>query len=422
MKKYLARKYNQHEKLIKNVFWRALQTGAKQGTSFLMFFISAYYLSPQELGIFSYMMATIGLLLIVCDFGFSQAVTKYITELKVKKSENLDKVLFSVSAVIIGLASLVSIFVILFGKNIFKEYDLILYLLPYLYFAPLSSVADGVYRGLQKFKKLSIINLIIAAVSLLASYLLIKNYKLTGAIISQNLLVGLLTIALLFSSEIIKFKFDKDITLKILRYAFTIGFINILYFLYTRADILILKSYNYTAEIGYYEVVNRVFKLIYLPFTIIGQVIAPNITQIYTQKNYVKVKNKLIKYVTIFVSFGIVMAPALYLGLPLLIHNYFNKYFTSATISMLKILSILVPLRITATVVNQSHTLATGNAHFNMWAMIPAGIGNVVLDYVFINKYGFMGVIYSTAICILFSNVFFIFLYFLKINKLAKNS
>lgn len=82
MFKLIEKKSYQHRVLIKSIFWRAFQTAAKQGSSFLMFFIAVYYLSPDELGTLSYLMAIIGLLLIVCDFGFSQSVTRYITKLK----------------------------------------------------------------------------------------------------------------------------------------------------------------------------------------------------------------------------------------------------------------------------------------------------------------------------------------------------
>lgn len=115
------------------------------------------------------------------------------------------------------------------------------------------------------------------------------------------------------------------------------------------------------------------------------------------------------------------LAPFLYFALPVILNKFFIQYFIQTTIDMLKILVILIPGRITAAIVNQSHTIATGNSYINMYVMIPAGLANVVLDLLFICIFGFMGVIYATVVCILFSNITFMILYYFKLRGLGKN-
>lgn len=123
----IQRIYYRHKETIHNFLWRSVQIGAKQGTTFLIFFISAYFLAPEELGLFSYLMAVIGLLMIACDFGFSPATSKYVAEEKTKGSKSVNNILFSVSFLVISIATLVSLFIIFFGKYIFEEYSLLGY-------------------------------------------------------------------------------------------------------------------------------------------------------------------------------------------------------------------------------------------------------------------------------------------------------
>ena len=420
MKTIIKNKYLQHKETIHNFIWRAIQIGAKQGTTFLIFFIAAYYLIPEELGLFSYLMAVVGLLLIVCDFGLSSSASKYVAELKAKNSKNVNKILFSISIVVIILSSLVSLFVIFFGKHIFEEYKLLFYLLPYLFFLPLSSVADGVYRGLKDFKKLSLISIAVAIFVLPLSFLLIKIYGMIGAIISQNILFFLLTICLFIFRKETKFKFNKKITKKILKYALIIGFTGIVYYMYNKADILILKYFGYIVEIGYYEILNKIFLMIIIPFTILGQIIAPNITRLYTKEKFLDIRRKFFRHLLIPLFIGIIISILLYFLMPIVIHLFLEKYFVDETITMLNLLLLILPFRIIAAVVSQGHTIATGNAHFSLWTMIPAGIGNIILDFIFIIKFGFMGVIYSTLICYSLATISFILLYYIKLNKLIK--
>ncbi len=193
----LERLYNKHKQTGQHFLWRTLQITSKQGTSALIFFIAVKYLSPEDLGNLGYLTAVIGILLILCDFGFSSAISRFVTEYKVKKSDKLGKILFSISIVTIGMSTFISAIVVLLGGGIFKEnYRYVLYLLPCLFLMPLTSIVDGVYRGLKQFRKLALISLIVGIFSLAASFLLVSRYLLIGAILSQSILYFLMAAAL----------------------------------------------------------------------------------------------------------------------------------------------------------------------------------------------------------------------------------
>jgi len=406
-------KYKQHKETIDNFIWRSIQTFAKQGVTFIIFFIAAYFLVPEDLGLFSYLMAVVGLLIILCDFGLSTATSRYVTEEKIKNSKSLNNILFSISLLIIVIATTVSLFLIFLGKYIFKEYVLIIYLIPYLFFLPLSSVADGFYRGLKEFKKLSIITLIVGVISLLTSYFLIKDYGLLGAIISQNLLFFILTLSLFLFRKDIKFKFDKKITKKIINYAIIIGFANMGFFLYTRIDILILKQFGFIIEIGYYEIINKIFLALSIPTVILGQIIAPNITKYVTLGRYDIIRQKLVKSLPLFLIGGVLFSIILYFTFPTAIKILLPKYYSTTFILILNILLIYLPIKLYANFLVNGFITPGGFAKIIMISSFIGGFLNIVLDYLFIYQFGFVGVFWSTVI-VYTLHVMIIGLYFYK--------
>ncbi len=412
----LKNKYLQHKETIQNFGWRALQIGTKQGVTFLIFFMSAYFLSPKSFGMFSYLMALVGLFIIFCDFGISPATSKYVAEYKAKNSKKLNRILFSSSVAVVSLATLVSLFIIIFGKFIFKEYLLLLYFIPYLFLFPLTSVLDGVYRGLKDFKRLSIITLVVGPIPLIASYFLIKNYLLIGVIISQNLLFLLLLVPLFMLRTESEFKLDKDVLRRIWKYGLVIGLGEIGFFLYSNIDILILKQFGFIVEIGYYQIANKVFALVLLPFVILGQIIAPNITALSSNNKWEIIRKKYIKHLLIFFVVGVILAVLLYFLYPFILKTFLTKYSVKSSITIFNWLLLTFPFYVLARVLSNGYIISSGNAKYSLF-MIPFGVLNIILDYLFIYLFGFIGVVYSTIICMTLNRITILSLMYLKIKS-----
>jgi O-antigen/teichoic acid export membrane protein len=413
--------YLSHKETIHNFTWRALQIFGKQGLTFFIFILCAKLLTPHDFGIYNYILAVIFMLIIFGDFGISTATSKYVAEYNATDQEKLKFILFNSSVILVSLALIVSLFTVLFGSYFLHEkYIYVLYVLPMLFLAPLSSLYDGIFRGLKRFRELAIISLSVGFVSILFVYLLVSQYGLTGALISQSLFYFILVIALFLTYGNLHVQFDKQLMRTIFNYSVVIGFTSVAFFLYTKVDLIVLGQYGYIEEIGYYEIVNKIFELIKLPTLIIANVLAPTITEYYSKKQYTIAKNKFKRHIVLSFWLGVFLSISLYFVMPYIIDFFLNEYFISETIYIFNLLLLILPLRIVGTIVGQAHTIATGNAHFSLWTMIPAGIANLILDIIFIGHYGFIGVVYSTIICFSFAIVSFIVLYNLKLNKLMQ--
>ncbi|MDD4156500.1 MAG: oligosaccharide flippase family protein [Candidatus Cloacimonetes bacterium] len=398
--------YLNHKETIHNFTWRFLQIFGKQGITFFIFVLCAKLLSPYDFGVYNYILAVIYLLIIFGDFGISTATSKYVAEYNATDKNKLKLVLFNSLILIVSLGIIVTSVTVLFGSYfLYDKYNYVLYALPMLFLAPISSLYDGIFRGLKRFKELAIIVLSVGLISIIFVYLLVLNYGLIGALISQSLFYLVLVLALFFVYGNLYFQLDRQLMKTILNYSLIIGISSIAYFLYSRVDIIFMGYYGYVEEIGYYELINRVFTLMMMPFVMFGQVIAPNITKYYSMKKYSVVKLKFKKYLTYSIFFSTVIVIATYLLYPVIMASFLNEYYTQ---DFIIIINILLPLFVIKAVgggiITQGFTTPTGYAFLNMKILLFTGLLNIILNYIFIHLFGFIGVIYATFVVLLLAN------------------
>jgi O-antigen/teichoic acid export membrane protein len=422
MKNIIRNNYLKHQETIKNIFWRSLQIFGKQGITFLIFILCAKLLTPYDFGVYNYILAVIFFLIIFGDFGISVATSKYVAEYNATNKEKLKLLLFNSLLIIVSLGLVLALLTILFGGYFLKDkYFYILITLPMIFLCPISSLYDGIFRGLEKFKELALISVLIGLASVALVYILIMKFGLIGALVSQNIFYFLLVFVLSVRYKNFCFKVDKKIIKKIFSYSIIIGLGGIFFFLYTRADLLILGHFNYINEIGYYEIVNKAFHIIILPASIIGTVLAPQIVQYFSKKEYPIIKKKFLSYSFLSIISGVLIGIILYFSMPHIINFFLEDYFTKETMYIFNLLLLVLPAKIASAVNSPSHIVGTDSAKYSLYSLIVFGLLNVALDFVFIHRFGFVGVVYSTLICFTFANLVTHMLYFLKIKKLTKN-
>src|SRR3989339_341375 len=297
MQKLIHKHYQRHKETIHNFIWRSLQIFAKQGITFLIFILCAKLLTPYEFGVYNYALAIIFFLIMFGDFGISTATSKYVAEYNATDKNKLKLILFNSGIIILGLTIIVTILTLIIGPGYLQDkYIYVLWLLPLVFLAPMTSLYDGIYRGLKRFKQLAIISLILGFISLFFVYFLIKQYGLVGALVSQNLFYFILLLGVAFGYKEFHLKWNSEIMKNIGKYSIIVGIGSVGLFLYTRIDIIFLGTYNFINEIAYYEIINKILLILLLPSTIISQIISPTITKYYELKQFSKIKDKFKKY------------------------------------------------------------------------------------------------------------------------------
>jgi O-antigen/teichoic acid export membrane protein len=394
----LKNNYLKHRNIVHNFFWRASQIFGKQGITFLIFILVARILTPYDFGIYNYLLTIIFFLIMFGDFGISTATSKYVAEYNITDKGKLRSVLFNSGIIILSLTIIISLITIFFGKPYLDDkYTYVLYLLPLIFLIPITALYDGIYKGLKKFKRLSIISLSTGLFSLSFIYIIIKQYGIIGALVSQSLFYFVLFLALALGYRDFNFKLNKKIIRSISYYSLIIGISSLGFFLYTRIGVLILGHYGYIVEIGYYEIINKIFLLIAAPFTILGQVISPDITEYTSKKNYKKVKIKFVKYLSASIFLGIVLSLLIYFTLPSIMAIFLPEYLNPSFLKMLIPLLFILPLTATSGLLSHGFIVSTGLAKYSLLT-IPFGILNLILSLIFIVNFGYIGVIYATVI------------------------
>jgi len=404
--------FNDHRETIVNVFWRGLQLVVKDGVSFVIFILAAKLLHPYEFGVYNYVLAVIFFLILFGDFGISVAASKYVAEYQATDPEKLKYVLFNSGLVILALTILVTAGTLLLGPHFLQDkYLYVLYILPLIFLAPMTSLYDGIYRGLKRFKQLALLSTGVSVLSLGFIYFLIRQYGLTGAILSQNLYYLFLFLTLAFCYRDFIFKLNREILKSVGFYALMIGIIHVSAFLYTRVDILVLGYFDLIVEIGYYEIVNKVLMLMQLPFLIYAQVQAPNMVASYCREGSPVILRKLTSYIKYATAISLLLAVLLGLAMPWVLRSFLTEYYLPGVIWILYIFLFLFIFQNVSNLVGNTFIISTGHARINMINIIIFGILNLLLDILFVHYYGYMGIAYAKLLVVMLGSLSLIILY-----------
>lgn len=417
MNKVIEKLKNKKE-FSQNFIWRCIQTVGKQGTSFAMFLIATAILTKGDMGIYNYVFSALYLLTIFADFGISTATSKFVAEYNATDKEKLKKVLFNSTLLIVVISILVSVIAYIFGERWFGEYyKYLVYLLPLVFFSPLTSLYDGIYRGLKRFKELAIISTITGLLSIGISYFLITSLRLEGALLAQVFMYILYAIVLAIGYRNWSISFDKKIIIDISKYAIAFGIATLGYYLFSKVNVLIMGKYNFFEEIASYELLNKSFTIYLLPFTILGQVLSPYVTELFAIKKRKEVKDLYFKSGKMLLLATVIFIPITYFGTILFVKIFFPQYDTEVLRLLLLPVTLTAAKNVFGAPINAGMIVATGHAGIMTIINIFAGIINVLLSLWVIKDYGFMGVIWVTFAVQLFFTFVLNYIYIKKLNK-----
>jgi len=411
----LIKLFQTYKETIINIIWRALQTIGRNGFSFVIFYLASLFLPKEDFGVYNYILKIAFFIALFVDFGISMAVSKYTAEYDLLRKEKIKPLLIN-GFIIISILALMAVVAISCVDTFYLHgrYRNLMFLLPLFLFVPLTSLFDAVFRGLKRFKELSVISITTGLISLFFFYVLIKKYGLAGAFYSQDIFYFTMFIGFWMRFRVMPFKFDKIIFSETIRYALMIGVIGVFMFLSTQVDALFLGYYGYYTELGYFEIVCRFLTLLMMPYLIIGHVLAPDFTRHFVDKNYSWVKNKLKQSVIFSFISSFLICVALYFALPFIFEIFFAKYHSAELHKMSNIMLFLIFTNMLNGFIPLI-AIATGHARWGMYFIVAVGVLNVGFDYFTITHWGVWGLVYATVIIKSMANISFIGYYYLKL-------
>lgn len=409
--------YLKHKELISNILWRSVQFFTKQFLSFYIFLLAAYFFSPYDFGHYNYTLSIIFFLIIFSDLGLSTATSTFTVDYSHREQHKVPELFISILFLLSTISFAISTLFLIFGRLIFgSNFTDVLYLLPLVFLIPATSLLDGIYRGLGRFKKLSVIFFSCSAVSMIGIFFLVKYYGIVGAYLSQTFYYAMVLVFLLANYRDYSFKVNSKIIKEVSKYSVIIGIANIGFFFYSRVDSLFLGSYGFIKEVGYFEIVNKILILILTPLSVIPAVIAPVNTKIYLEKKYEVLLKSFYSYLILSLGLSVVIVTVLFFSYGP-IFSLFPKYNSSSMLLIARLMTIVFFTQILNSFFPEGFAIPTGYANISMYLLLIFGALNVILDYLFINIFGFIGVVYGTILTKCTTDFLFIYIYHRSLKK-----
>lgn len=276
---------------------------------------------------------------------------------------------------------------------------------------------NWVYQAVEKMQIIAIRNFAYNFINFLLAYLLISNagdvYYAAG-IVSFNLIITSAISLYYFYYKIEKINLIIDFKkyYEILKDSIPIGLSIQIIIFYNLADIIMLGFLreNFEYEVGIYSASMRIVVLASLPNQILHQAFFPKFStdNPNSKDSYINRYVKMVYFIGTFITIFVILYAKE------IIHLQFSKDFY-ASIGLLQFLGLKLFLTYIS-ISFSSPMLAKNHEGIIMKTVGFTLVLNIILNYIYIPKYGFYGAAYSTIFCEFIIAAVFIYYNYLKSN------
>lgn len=380
-------------------------------------------LSKSDYGIYAYVLNCISMLTIFYDFGASTAALQYLTEDE-KKGQEKGKI-FNYTLKITLIASLFSCGLIFFS-NLFYPFKIeeAINLTRFLFLTPIISFFGSLFpiilRANLDNKKYAISQVFATLVSYLSLILLSIFFGLKGAIVSQYLYYLLvLLFSLYLSFEYLKKyktkeKLDKSVKKEFLKFAVGSQINNTIGGLLIIVDTFVIGILISDPEIiATYKVGSAIPHALTFISSCVAIYIIPYFIKNNRNERWVK---KNLKRIILYgcVGYGVLFGGIILLSKYIIKIIYGSNYLNSLPVFITLMIGLFFTSAIKVPCSNFIHSLK--KVKINIIVNVISVILNAILNFIFINKFGFVG----AAITTMLINIFASFFYLWFLNKVLK--
>ena len=408
------------EKFLKNSVLSSVGQGISMVFHFASIMILTRVISKSDFGIYTLIFVVTYLFLVLSGLGLDVTLVKFISSEK----EEAKKSVFT-KILLIKILSLTFFTALLFltGQHFLPLFDAkiteyLIYISILLILGSFRDLFFRVLQGLNLFKKYAITQII----SAMSRFLLIIYFYLQGTLNLDNLiLTEIITIIVTLIIEFIFIPLNTLITkkadsielIKIVKFTIPIYFNNILGFMYSQVNLVIIGVLLTPVSIAYYDVgakIPEAFSKMFNSFTL---VFFPNLSNLFSEKR----KSAGEKLVTTSLnSISIVLAFAtliLFLFRKEIVILLFSERYVESSL-VLSLLMLNLTLGALATLLGYTN-LSAGHPKVPMKVNIVSSVISIGGSLIMIPQFGYVGAAYSLIIMNTVAQVLFV-IYLRRIN------
>jgi len=385
------------------------------------------YLGPEEYGYYSTSIAFLQTIGIIADFGLYLITLKYLgkadTQMRKSASAERSEAYVMQNVFTLRFFSALFFYTLAFIISLFFPYPLIvklgvLILSLAMFFNTLIQTLSAFYQKKMRTEKIVFGEIIGRLVLLILIILFVKLkfgfYWILATFIFGS---GFNFLFLWLSTKpwvVLKFKFDFNFWLEILKQTWPIGLAILLNAVYFKADTLILSFYYPVIEVGIYGACYRVFEvLVSLPPLFLGLVL-PKISEVWTTNNLERLKNFLQKSFDFLVMVTLLMVfSTLVLGPKIMELIGGPEFIRSGEI--LRVIILATGILFVAELFKQT-AICLNQQKFILWFYLITTIFALIGYFVFIPKYSYWGAAWMTVAAETLMFIFSLFVVWQKIK------
>ncbi len=386
------------QKYFRNMGWAF---GARGFALMMSFFVGTYvarYLGPERYGVLNYVLSFVTIFAFLSSFGIDNILIRDLIKYREKEEEVLDT---AFSLKLIG--GILVIFVSVFSSVLIKN-DIYTTLLIFIYSIQLIfnafNITDSYFQSVVKYKYSSIAQVLSTiAVSSLKLFLVYKGLG-TGwfvfALVFEGFVSSVILLRFFFKEgHHIKLSLEIDLAKKMLSDSWPFILSSAFYMIYTKIDQVMIGKMIDTTSLGIYAAGVKIAEIWYfVPAIICGVMLPAVINAKIKDHDLYKTRVKRLFWLIVGISFMISFFEFI-----------FAKYlilflFGKAYISSIIILQIYTwaGIVVSAVMVIQQYLITENKTKLIMISSSVAAIINVLLNLIFIPRFGIIGSAWATII------------------------
>jgi len=384
------------QKYLKNMSWAFLGKVYGLIGSFFVGILVARYLGPEKYGVLNYVLSFVVVLAFLANFGIDNILVRDLVKFK----ENKDKILntaFSIKIIGAIIVIVITLITSLLIKNDGYTTTLIFLYSLNLIFSSIN-VLDYYFQSEVKYKYIFWAQIIsVTAISILRLFLIYQKlgtgWFVVSLIFESLFYVG--TLLFIFNKQHgqLSLKIDFSLAKKLIMDSWPFIFTTAFALIYSKIDQIMIGKMMDNHSLGIYAAGVKLAEIWYfVPATICG-VVLPSIVSTY-QTNLILYKNRIKKLLCFIVILTFLFALFEFIFAKFLITITFGSAYLAAA-EILRIYTwagIFIAIMIT---LNQELVIKN-KTKLIMWSSFVGAIANVVLNYIFIPKFGIVGSAWAT--------------------------
>jgi len=384
----------------KNVAWLSLSQMAGRLIRGLFIIFAARVLGATEYGVFSYALGLAGFFTLFADIGINGILTREASK-NPEKANSYFATSFWIKISLLILTTFLVVFVAPHFSKIASANVLLYFVALLTIFDNLRELCNSLFRAREKMEFEALINIAMnIAIAVIGAIVLYFSHTARAITISY---VGSASVGFLVGGFILRQElkglirnFDIKLVKPTMKAALPLAVASLLGVFMLNIDVVILGWLRSATEIGFYAAGQKIIQLLYTLPAIIGSAIFPALSRFYGKDEHQKISLIMEKGMTLVFAFAFPLTlGGIVLANPIINFLYGQEYLPGVLTFQILLLTIMIIFPQTL----MSNLVLVYNKQKKIAYFVGfAALGNVILDFLLIPKFGIAGSAAGTVI------------------------